>query len=238
MLKRLESFWIMLRLRYSNLGRALRYLTREFFYSGQSLSWMKEENKQRIRGEVANRIYAIKASPDPIAACRYVLVDHVLAFAAAQVLCLTEEEKDDQHYAHNPYITGEIHHSIGAAVAFNDDMVEVMAGVDDGGPADLLSLANTRSALFLYLANALNMVRIDLGDAVEGNDWYLPFVEAQIVAEEDRLRDRLGMARLVPHSLGGLPYHSFFEIVLAGHHNPAETWRQKFPELCLSPAIH
>ena len=83
----------------SVLEDALREHVRQFFYSGQALSWMKPENKEHLVGELFTQLAAIETSPDPRMALRQRLTEYVIMFAQLQLLCLTEEEKAGQFFA-------------------------------------------------------------------------------------------------------------------------------------------
>ncbi|MBN8807800.1 MAG: hypothetical protein J0I47_06145 [Sphingomonas sp.] len=100
--------------------------------------------------------------------------------------------------------------------------------------ADLKQFANSRSAVMLYYCNGFNMARIAIGDTDPKKDWYIPLVEAQMTWEEDTYREQLGMKRLVPGILHGLPYSSMMNYTLAGEVNPFFKFREEFPNLYLA----
>jgi len=213
------------------LEEALQEHTAAYFHSGHTLSSFSPEARQRIVNDLRQRISEIWASPTGKQELRRLIAEYVLLYAALTVFALTEDEKVMMEYGRNPYISGQLHHHIRRAGELHDEM----RGQVDRGLSDheLVAFANTRAAIMLYYANALNMVRIRRGDTLPRRDWYKPFVEAMLVWEEDNARERLGLPRLVPGELHGLPYYGFLEVVLAGENDPVRRWQQKFPQLHL-----
>lgn len=219
----------------SPLGQALRAHTQDFFYSGRLLSWMKEENKQRFVQDFMSQLVAIRSAENSAMALREKLTEYVLLYCELSILALTEEEKAQHMFAANPFITGELHHHIERAAPLSEEMAKIVWQNDGPMSAEeLMATANTRSAVALYYANGLNMVRIAIGDTDPGKDWYRPFVEAMMVWEEDRVRDKLGLPKVLTNSIGGLAYSSFMNHVLNGEQNPFFTWTKDWPDLYLA----
>jgi hypothetical protein len=219
----------------SPLGMALQQHTQDYFHSGQVLSWLKQENKEKIAQVFMLQLVAIRSSQDIGYALREKLAEYVLLYCQLSLLCLTEKEKAQHMFAGNPYISGELHHHIEAAASHNEEMASTISQSDgDFDHEDLIATANTRSTIALYYANGLNMARIAIGDTDPDKDWYRPFVEAMAVWEEDQLRNKLDLKRLVPGPIGALPYASFLDHVLAGERNPFFTWTREWPDLYLA----
>lgn len=217
------------------LEEALQGQTAWYFDSGQALARFSPEARRGIMEDLRQRISGIYGSIDGKSQLRRLIAEYVLLYAGLCVLGLTEEEKAAVEYGRNPYITGQLHHHIRQAARLNDEMG---LPLDNGlGDEALVAFANSRAAVMLYYANALNMVRIRRGDTGPVTDWYLPFVEAMLVWEEDNARERLGLPRVVPGELHGLPYYGYLEIVLAGEIDPVGCWKAKFPQLHLAGHI-
>jgi len=214
----------------STLGRALALHTDEHFYKGSALSDFSQANKDRLIGDFYGKIVSIGQADNAVMACRELLCEYVLSFAGLAVLCLKEEEKAAQVYASNPYISGTLWRHIEYAVAHNDEMAKLKWAHPESNAEELVAYANARSALMLYYANGLNMVRIELGDTDPQKDWYRPFVEATMVVDEDRQREKLGLVRLCPGSVGSLPYNLFLEFVINGSQNPFYEWTKAWPD--------
>lgn len=219
----------------SALEEALQSQVHEYFYSGDVLSWMKPENKERLAGELFSQLSAIQASPDPRMALRERLADYVVQFAQLQLLSLTEEEKAGHFFKSSPYISGEIHRHVVEAAEHVEEVAQFVWGRDGKATAEeLVSFANTRGAIMLYFANGLNMARIWTGDTDAAKDWYKPFVEASLVFEEHVLRGKLGLVDLLSDPLDGYQYGQFLEHVLAGDANPFFSWVRAHPGLYLA----
>jgi hypothetical protein len=228
-----KAYWAGWKFRRSALGQALAQHTHQFFYSGQLLSWMKQENKDKFVHDFYSKLITVASSPNAVMELREALANHVIVFCQLAILCLTEEEKQMMHYADNPYITGEIHHHIVVAAEHNKEAAQFVWESSGATAEELMSFANTRSALMLYYANGFNMARIDAGDTSSDKDWYKPFVEAMMVWEEDQLREKLGLPRLLPGIVDGLAYSTFLNHVTNGDRNPFYTWTKEWPRLHL-----
>lgn len=100
----------------STLGQALALHTQEYFYEDIALSHFSQVNKDKLIADFYAKIVAIGQAPNHVVACREMLAEYVLHFAGLATLCLKENEKADQFYAANPYISGTIWHHIERAV--------------------------------------------------------------------------------------------------------------------------
>lgn len=217
------------------LEEALQEHTAAYFYSGQALASFSPDARSGIIDDLRYRISGIYRSSDSKEELRRLLAEYVLLYAGLCVLGLTEDEKAVMEYGGNPYITGQLHHHVRQAAELHDEMrSQLDRGLSD---EELVAFANKRAAVMLYYANALNMVRIRRGDTGPATDWYRPFVEAMLVWEEDNARERLGLPRVVPGELHGLPYYGFLEVVLTGDNDPVGHWKRKFPQLHLAQHI-
>lgn len=229
-----KAYWAGYKFKRSTLGQALALHTQDFFYNGTALAHFSQANKDKLIADLYAKVVAIGGSEDPAAACRELLAEYVLHFAGLATLCLKEAEKADQFYAANPYISGTIWHHIERAVENNEEMAQVKWANPDFDAADLVAYANTRSALMLYYANGLNMVRMELGDRDPQKDWFRPFVEAMMVVQEDRQREKLGLEPLCPGEVRSLPYSLFLNFVVNGVPHPFFHWVRQWPDRYLA----
>jgi hypothetical protein len=230
-----SNYFAFQKFKRSSLGQALIEHTQQYFHSDQVLSHFSEESKLAIIQDFMTRLAAIVRSPDGRMELRKALVEYMIVYSGLTILCLTEEEKTIAEYAANPYISGELHHHIEAAAPHNEEMARfIWQENGDVTPADLMSFANQRSALMLYYLNGFNMVRVQSGDVDEAKDWFRPLVEAQLVWEEDLVREKLSLPRLAPARLYGLPYSTLSNLVMKGEANPLYSWTKMFPSLYLA----
>lgn len=212
------------------LNEALHHHTKTYFYSGQALAALSDEAKLALIADLRARIATIESSNDSRSLIRQHLSDFVLLYAGVAALALTEDERPLMEFGRNPFITGELHRHIRDAAANHGELAPLLS--QGASNEELMSFANKRAAVALYFANAFNMVRIQNGDVTQP-DWYRPFVEAMLVWEEDDMRDRLAMPRLVRGEVYGLAYYSFLEIVLSGEPDPLNAWQNRWSELPL-----
>lgn len=229
-----KAYYAGWRFKRSTLGQALALHTQKYFYKGTGLSHFSQENKDRLIGDFYAKVVAIGQAENPAIACREMLAEYVLAFCGLAVLCLKEDEKADQFYADNPYISGSIWRHIERAVENNDEMAQTKWANPDFIAADMVAYANTRSALMLYYANGLNMVRMELRDRDSQKDWFRPFVEAMMIWEEHTQREKLDLPLLVPGVIGALPYSVFLNLVTDGVRQPFYEWTKQWPDLYLA----
>ena len=219
----------------SPLGQALRAHTQQFFYSNDTLSWMSPENKLKHPQQLMTDLVNAQQAASPALALREKLAEYVIIFCQHTALCLKEGEKAGQSYAANPYISGKLHEHIVEAAKHNEELAEFIWKEGRNVSADeLISVANTRSALCLYYANGLNMARIAIGDTDPDKDWYKPFVEAMLVWEEGTYRQKLGLPQLVSGLVGTLPYSTYLNYVVDGELNPFYTWVKNWPDRYLA----
>ncbi len=228
-----KTHWAAYKFRHSTIGQALADHTARYFYSGDVLAWIDKESKERLIQDFYGKLIAIAQSPNPLMELRTLLANYTVACCGLNVLCLRVEEKAEQPFAANPYISGQLHRHIVQAAPHNEETAQFL-WQHDGSAEDLLSFANSRSALLLYYVNGLNMARNEMRDSYDVKDWFQPFFEAMMVWEEDGYRDALGLPRLLPEPLHALPYSSFLNYVVSGERNPFFTWTQNFPRYYLA----
>lgn len=214
------------------IAQAIRAHTQEYF-SMPSLAGFSKESKERLVSDFCQKISQIYMSANPVLACRETLVEYTLLYAQLHVHCLTEDDKAEMFYKDNPYISGELWRHIRQSSDHHDELARWKWEDPELTDEDLVANANTRCALYLYYANGMNLVRLELGDASE-KGWFRALVEATLVNEEHRLREKLGLPVLVPGPIGALPYAVFMNYVINGEEYPLFAWCRDFPDLYLA----
>jgi hypothetical protein len=209
----------------STLGHALALHTRENFHDdGGALSSMADELKQTLIEGLYQEIDEICHAENTFLACRERLTHYVSEWAELQVLCLTEEEKPRVHYGDSPYISGELHHRLFDLIEHSTFIGETNLGSSFERKKEIILALDTRSAISLYYANGLNLIRVQSGDSIEGKDWYKPLCTSMLISSEDDYRKTIELPSLLPESLDG-PIHGLFsEFVANGHVNPYYEW--------------
>lgn len=218
------------KLKRTPLAKAIRAHTQDYFHDRSVLTGFSEQAKERLVADFCKQVSLVLGSANPIQACREALANYTLLFTQLQVHCLKPAEKEVQFYRGNPYISAELWPHIRQTSDNHDELARYKWETPDLTDDDLIHMANTRCALFLYYANGLNMVRIELGDSSLEKDWFRPFVEACLVNEEHQLREKIGLPALLPDPVDALIYASFLNFVLNGHQHPFFEWARAFPE--------
>ncbi|WP_415894564.1 hypothetical protein ACMXYQ_08960 [Neptuniibacter sp. PT34_22] len=214
----------------SPLGQALARHTREYFYEGKILSHYEEENKNRIIDDFYQQIFSIAQAENPFLQMRELVASYVIGYAAYQVLCLKESEKEEAFYSDCPYISGELHKHIQSVTEHNDELGELKWKYPEVTNDELVSFCNSRCALHLYYLNGMNLVRSEYKDLDTEKDWLQPFTKSMLIWEEDQIRNKIGLPSLLPDSMDGLKHSTFMNMVTNGHKNPYYEWEKSWAE--------
>lgn len=227
-----RDFFEMRQFMKTPLAQALRAHTQEYFYGKTVLTHFSEDTKEKLIAGMTSQMGAAFQSPNPALAIREGLVSFTIQYAQVQVLCLTEEEKADAFYAANPYISGELHHRIDDAAEHVEELARYKWESEATGQ-DLIDFCNERCAIYLYYMNGFNIARRDLGDKTDP-DWFRPLVEAQLVYEENTIRDKMGLPLTVRDMIEALAYSAMFNKAADGAVNPFYEWCSAFPDKYLA----
>lgn len=217
------------------LAQAIRQETQAYFYGNSILTHFADETKQKLIGGMTQQLSAALQSENPVMAIREGLVSFTIQYAQLQVLALTEMEKTDAFYSASPYISGALHHHIEAAA----EQVEEVARYkweqweEADGPDELIAFCNGRCAIYGYYMNSFNIARIELGDKTDP-DWFRPLVEAQMVYEENTIRDKLGLPLTVKDMIEALAYSVMFNYAADGVQAPFYEWCKTWPDKYLA----
>lgn len=223
--KKAASEWL-----HSDLGQTLAIHTDKYFSANTRLSSFSEEGKKNVVTDFYQQIFNFFKSENPFLAMRESLASYVIGYASYQVLCLTEEEKDDMYYSDSPYISGELYKHIDKVVEANDELGELKWKHPDITKDELVSFCNTRCALYLYYVNGVNYVRGEFDDIDKEKDWLQPFLKSMLIWEEDQVRDKIGLLCLLPDSLDSLKHSTFINMVTNGYRNPFYEWEKSWVE--------
>lgn len=215
----------------SELGRALSEHTHNYLYGETALASFEQARKDAIAQDFYSKVFLLSQADNAIMELRTMLVEYALAFTQLAVLCLTEDEKLDMFYRDNPYISGTLYKHIEQAADHVEELGKLRFEIDELTAADLKSYCNTRSALMLYYLNGFNLVRNAMGDSslIDEKDWFRPMVEAFMVSEEDRMREKIGLPSLLNDGVRGLVYGAMMDYILNGDANPFYTWTSTWP---------
>lgn len=187
------------------LAQAIKQETQAYFYGQSMLTHFSEETKQKLIGGMTQQLAAALQSDNPVMAIREGLVSFTIQYAQLQVLALTEIEKEDAFYSANPYISGALHHHIESAAEHVEELAQYKweKWEEADGADDLITFCNGRCAIYGYYMNCFNIARLELADKTDP-DWFRPLVEAQLVYEENTVRDKMGLPLTVKDMIEAL----------------------------------
>lgn len=232
LLNSIREFWGIRSFKRTPFARTLKAHTQSYFHSGQILSSISQEAKERIVAELMQHMAACLQSENPVLAVREAIVNNVLAYAELQIVCLTEYEKSLAFYSENPYISGELYRMIEAAAEHIEELNR-FKWETEADHQELIDFCNTKCAYYLYFMNAFNMARMEIGDKTDP-DWFRPLVESQMVYEENRIRDKIGLPLLTADMIEALAYSVMWNKVMDGSSAPFYEWCQTWPDKYLA----
>ncbi len=195
---------------------------------------LKDLIDEARRSELARKLYLevsrICNTPDPVTTCREALAATMLRSASLQVLVIPPPpEPDVSGLRDQPGISGELRSHVADICAKNDALRSVMyAETEAEDVGTLWPIVERLHWEAQWLLETLNATRIALGDHVEGDDWYLPFLHAACVQLEHTYRWELELPPAFDEDVAreaAATYAVFSDIVLSGATDPLAEWR-------------
>lgn len=216
----------------STIGQALQSHGHSYFFAEDAVfSFFEEEEKLQNCAHLHSIAMQIVSSDNPDLAVREQLANYVLTFAPLMAAGMPEEGKEERGYASTPYISGQLRPYISKVADHIDELGRLRFSEPDISDEELASYCTNRASLLLFFCNGLNLVSISLEDRVKKNgEWFAAFVEAAVIAAEDRIRRDIGLPSLLPGLVDGLVYSSFTDYVLNGEPDPFYAWTKAFPD--------
>jgi hypothetical protein len=194
-------------------------------------NFIDEERRSELARELYLEVSKICNTTDPVAVCRDEFAATMLKSAAYQVLVIAPPpEPDDSGLRKQPGISGELKAHLVALCEKNDDLRSIMYAETDSRGFDVLwPIVQRLHWETRWLLETLNATRIALGDSVDDDDWYEPFLHAACVNLEHKFRWELEMPSAFAEDIAreaASTYPVFTDIVLSGAKNPADEWRE------------
>ena len=214
----------------SPLGQALLLHTQEYF-SYPRLSELTQETQDIIKTNLMQHVMDVVNAENPFIALRDEIAGQVLIYSEYQVLCLTEEEKKEFDFSNCPYISGELYKDIDKADKYMTELDEFKWKNPDITNEQLISYCNSKSLVSLYYMNGINLLRREFDDYDDEKDWFKPFIESQLIAQEYLARDKMELPQLIGDSIEYLKYSTFLNLVRNGHENPLYEWEKGLREI-------
>jgi len=166
-----------------------------------------------------------------IALCRQKLAMTMLRFALYQVLMIPPEpENDISGLRGYPGISGELTSRLETlakkSIALGTDIHDSQFFSEE---ADLWTIVQTEYWKTCWMLETLNVVRKELGDCLDENDWYRPFMHSACANQENLYRIDLEMPSAFDQAIAReapAAYSIFTDIVVSGAADPLAEWRE------------
>ncbi len=186
------------------------------------------------RSELARKLYLeinrICNTANPLTVCRDTFARAMLKLASYQVLVIPAEPGEDvSGLRGQPGISGELTQHLVELCEKNDQLRSTMYGATDSREfGDLQKIVECLYWETYWLLGTLNATRVALGDTVQNDDWYEPFLHAACANQEHIYRWELELPPAFPAEIAGEAagaYAVFTDIVISGGSNPVAEWR-------------
>ena len=216
----------------SIIGVALhRHGYDNFFASDAPFSYMDEAVKVRHCAELHAQVSNALSAENSLIAVRELLAEYVHAFAQLMVVGMPEQGKEDRGYADTPYISGQLRPYISQIAGHIDELGLLKFEQPDVSDEELADYCTNRASLMLFYSNGVNIVSIAIDNrSSRPSEWYRAFIEARLVADEDKIRQDIGLKSLLPGPVDGLTYSAFTDMVINGQADPFFAWVKAFPD--------
>ena len=190
-----------------------------------------EHRRSALAREIYLDINRIANTIDPATVCRDEFTRTMLLFASYQVLMIPPQgEEDPSGLRDQPGITGELKQHLVDLCRKNDDLRSATYALTESRDfEDLWPIVERLYQETSWRLGTLNAMRIELGDWVEADDWYQPFLHAACVNQENTYRWDLELPPAFPPEIAreaATTYAVFTDIVISGAQNPAAEWRE------------
>jgi len=201
-------------------------------YSRTALGdFIDEDRREALAREHYLEINRICNALDPVTTCRGEIAKTMLEFAALQVLLVPPEPQEDPSgLRRQPGVSGELGPRLAEICEKDDWLRSVMYRESSSGDAvDPWPVVRRRYWETSWRLGTLNGIRLALGDSVEGDDWYEPFLHAACVQKEHAYRWELELPPAFDEDVArdaANAYSLFTDVVISGSPDPAREWRE------------
>ncbi len=190
---------------------------------------------ERTGTDILNEVASIIAAEDRFSRMRELLTEGTLSRAKLQVLVLEPEPGPDPSGLRGMgYLSGELKERLVDIVRADDQLEQWMYRVvPELTPDNVWNAILMRYWIDAWRAEVFNAVRRQMGDCkpTGEDDWYIKFLHAMCVYEEDNVRKSIGLPTLLPNNdfgLEALKYSTLMNIVLDGAMYPDIAWRDHY----------
>lgn len=203
--------------------RALNDHISKYLYGGDitSLSELQQKTKDSMIENLGQMLSEIETAENSFLKMREIITSLVYSVAGFQVLALTEEEKQQMEDVTSvPWISGSLHHHLPALVNHFEELKKDQFEMDIPDE-ELLSYCNMKGASLIFYLDALNLLRsIVFQDQKENQDWFRPFLVANMIWWESIFRGNINLDNLGLDAAEGIMFSTFARYVNDGADNP------------------
>jgi hypothetical protein len=209
--------------RSSALGRAMNEHIRSY---DKAWKHLKKEDREQITSQFNEKLLSVLESSNSQAECRQKLVTNIIAYTDLQVLCLKEEDKENNYiFKEMKRISTELHSHIYRCSLRNDELNKFVEqnGYDE---AELMNFTKDRCVIRGYYAHGFNILRRNIEPASE-KDWFIPLMQSSMIISESNYRKFLGLPAIVT-AIDSSFHSNFIEMALKGEQEPLLTWERRY----------
>lgn len=193
-----------------------------------------QEAIERMAGWLWDQVLQIEADPNPIARCRYLLVDQTLARTKFETLLMTPTGNPTGCVG-TQGVTGKLNAHIDDLFRIDLELRDMTgletADIDWQTAQDVAVIGMWKA---YWISSVFNVARVGLGDgATDETNWYLPFFHSSVVATEHTARQKLGWPSAIEgdeHGLVALAYGNMMDFALGDAVNPYVAWKNHYAE--------
>jgi hypothetical protein len=207
----------------SALGRAINEHIKSY---DKAWKHLKKEEKEQLAAEFNKRISAVLESPRSVIGCRRELVGSIVAYTDLQVLCLTEEDKENNPiFKDMKRISSELRDHIYKCSLRNDELNKFIEA-NEYDETKLMEFARNRCDVHRYYAYGFDIVRKSIESTSE-KDWFLPLLQSSMIISESNYRKFLGFPAIVT-AIDSSFHSSFIDMAMNGEQEPLLTWERRY----------
>jgi hypothetical protein len=207
----------------------------EIFDALPGKALIDEASRSRLARQLYLDLHEIFNAASPIEVNRQKLATQVLRLAMFQVLVILPPPKTDATQLRGlPGISGELRQHlkriVRASAELHEELFADAESFDDDDDDTVIAQRLERSFQeCCWCVATFDSARVALGDVVEGNDWFGPFLFAACANQESTYRFNAGLPSAFSPELSAtapVAYSLFMDIVVSNARDPLTEWTE------------
>jgi hypothetical protein len=207
----------------------------EIFDALPGKALIDEVSRSRLARQLYLDLHEIFNAASPIEVNRQKLAAQVLRFAMFQVLVILPPPKTDATQLRGlPGISGELRQHlkriVRASTELHEELFADAESFDDDDDDTVITQRLERSFQeCCWCVATFDSARVALGDVVEGNDWFGPFLFAACANQESAYRFNAGLPSAFSPELSAaapVAYSLYMDIVVSNARDPLTEWTE------------